>query len=77
MYPPDLNFTAGLLYVSTDNKAESNALSKHNLTFEGNPLLITYFTKTMHNQKNNKWIGCKNPIANFHHPNLHKAHIDE
>lgn len=60
MYPPDLNFTAGLLYVSTDNKAESNAFSKHNLTFEGNPLLINIFLETKtHNQKNYKLMDIK------------------
>lgn len=57
MYPPDLNFTAGLLYVSTDNKAESNALSKHNLTFKGNPLLIIYFCVQINIIKNDNQIG--------------------
>ena len=41
IYPPDLNFTAGLLYISTADSAESNAFSKLIRTFLGTPLDIS------------------------------------
>lgn len=43
MYPPDLNLTAGLLYVSTANNAESNALSRQDFTCNGNPFIFSQF----------------------------------
>ena len=43
IYPPDLNLTAGLLYVSTANNAESNAFSRQDFTCNGNPFIFSQF----------------------------------